>query len=261
MAIITYTQLQGVRDAMAMLDDRTRARIAEVILRVGTESPDALRDAILDELAPVMEQASAIAAEMSAAVFNGFRLQALGLEMDTVTQTAYEVGKVHAVANTAAKKAAEGATVDEIVSIVFSRAAYDMRKSYGETMLENVRRDKSRPRFARIPGPSEHYANGCPFCRMLASRDFVYWSRKTAGEFNHYHADCTCQVVSSWDKSPIVEGYDPSAYYEEYLDARQYAKDNKAEIRRRRGEGTAGAIDAHDISAASRDLGLAPKLK
>lgn len=212
MAAITYRQLQGVRDAMASLDEGMRTRIAEVIGRVGTDNPDALRNAIMEELAPVLEQASALAAEISAAVFNGWRLNAIGLELDTVVEIAHETGKVSAMANTAAKRARDGATVEEVVNIVFNRGAYDARESYGRTMLANVRRDRSKPRFARVPGPSEHYANGCPFCRTLASRDFVYWSRETAGEFSHYHADCTCQVVASWDKSPKVDGYDPSAY-------------------------------------------------
>lgn len=261
MATITYQQLQGVRDAMDKLSNDMRSKIVEVIERVGIEDENALRMAILEELAPILEAADLIAAELAAAVFNGWRYAALGLTLDTVTESAFAAGKIEAMANTAAKKAREGAVIQEIVDIVYNRGAYDMRRSYGQTMLLNARRDPKKPRFARVPGRSEHYASGCPFCRMLASRGFVYLSKQTAGEFDHYHADCTCQVVSSWDKSPKVEGYDPEAYYEEYLDARKVAKDNLGEIRERQGRGTSGAIDANDISAAHTIMGTTGRIK
>lgn len=63
-------------------------------------------------------------------------------------------------------------------------------------------------RFARVP----HGGDTCTFCAMLASRGFVYWSRKTAGEFNHYHLHCRCTIVPD-DGSGEVEGYDPTEWY------------------------------------------------
>lgn len=59
-------------------------------------------------------------------------------------------------------------------------------------------------RFARVPSGTET----CTFCRMLASRGFVYWSRETAGELDHFHRGCDCRVVASDDPEGI-EGYDP----------------------------------------------------
>ena len=50
-------------------------------------------------------------------------------------------------------------------------------------------------RFARVPSGTET----CTFCRMLASRGFVYWSRETAGELDHFHRGCDCRVVASDD--------------------------------------------------------------
>lgn len=63
-------------------------------------------------------------------------------------------------------------------------------------------------RFARVPRGGDT----CTFCAMLASRGFVYWSRKTAGEFNHYHLHCRCAIVPD-DGSGEVEGYDPTEWY------------------------------------------------
>lgn len=59
-------------------------------------------------------------------------------------------------------------------------------------------------RFARVPSGTE----ACAFCRMLASRGFVYWSRETAGELDHFHRGCDCRLVASDDPEGI-EGYDP----------------------------------------------------
>ncbi len=66
-------------------------------------------------------------------------------------------------------------------------------------------------RFARVPRGGET----CTFCIMLASRGFVYWSRETAGEFNHYHRNCRCLVVPD-DGSGEVEGYDSGEWYERW---------------------------------------------
>ena len=62
-------------------------------------------------------------------------------------------------------------------------------------------------RFARVPSGTET----CTFCRMLASRGFVYWSRETAGELDHFHRGCDCRVVVSDDPDDPegVEGFDP----------------------------------------------------
>ena len=93
-----------------------------------------------------------------------------------------------------------------------------------ETVSHNVKRDsKSGVRFARVPMG----LHTCDFCNMLASRGFVYWSKESAGEFSHWHADCRCKVVpgvpeiqSYWKNGvhvtrgfdPSVEGYDPNSF-------------------------------------------------
>lgn len=37
----------------------------------------------------------------------------------------------------------------------------------------------------------------CMFCLMLTSRGAVYHTRKSAGEFKHFHRGCDCKVVPS----------------------------------------------------------------
>lgn len=61
---------------------------------------------------------------------------------------------------------------------------------------------------------TEHFAN-----LMLASRGAVYRTRKTAGEWKHFHRGCDCKVVPSFDPDPdaeVVEGVKPRELYERY---------------------------------------------
>lgn len=98
------------------------------------------------------------------------------------------------------------------------------RRGVNEELIANCRTSKgSRSRywhngsgsvrFARVPQGGDT----CTFCAMLASRGFVYWTRKTAGEFNHYHANCRCLVVPD-DGSGEVEGYDPGEWLRRWRD-------------------------------------------
>ena len=52
---------------------------------------------------------------------------------------------------------------------------------------------------------------------MLASRGAVYHTRKTAGEWKHFHRGCDCKVVPSFEGDPdaeLVQGVMPRELYE-----------------------------------------------
>ena len=69
--------------------------------------------------------------------------------------------------------------------------------------------------FARVPTGFET----CTFCLMLASRGAVYHTRKTAGEWKHFHRGCDCKVVPSFEGDPdaeLVQGVKPRELYERY---------------------------------------------
>lgn len=67
-------------------------------------------------------------------------------------------------------------------------------------------------RWARVP-----VGDTCAWCRMLASRGYVYASEESAGGIDDWHASCDCVIVP--DDGVTPEGYDPDALYQEYLDA------------------------------------------
>lgn len=82
----------------------------------------------------------------------------------------------------------------------------------GDTITENAGRDtRHKVKYARVPMGKET----CAWCIMLASQGFVYASKKTAGEFRHFHDNCDCIIVPSFGEGSI-EGYDESEYLDIY---------------------------------------------
>lgn len=140
---------------------------------------------------------------------NGARLQ------QAVTMTTYRPESVDTVARYQAKKLVKGGDA------AFARACgeyarNDAFRSLNETIISNVGRDKDRGvRFARVPTGFET----CTFCIMLASRGAVYHTRKSAGEFKHFHRHCDCKVVPGFEDDPdaeLVEGVRPEELRERW---------------------------------------------
>ena len=132
-----------------------------------------------------------------------------------VTMTVYEPGSVDDVARYQAKKLAkEGDAAFARACGEFARN--DAFRSLNETIIANVGRDRDRgAMFARVPTGTET----CTFCLMLASRGAVYHSRKTAGEWRHFHRGCDCKVVPSFESDPdaeLVQGVKPRELYARY---------------------------------------------
>lgn len=173
------------------------------------ETREAARE-IMAGLAQVYDEASAtLAAEWYDA-----QASAAGARLpEAITVTAYSDAQVERVARYQASKLAAG----DVAGFAAACAEFlenGVRRSLNETVLANARRDRtSGVRFARVPTGSET----CTFCVMLASRGAVYESRRTAGEFSHYHRRCDCKVVPGFEDdrfAEVVEGYDCRAYYD-----------------------------------------------
>ena len=127
--------------------------------------------------------------------------------------TVYEPGSVDDVARYQAKKLAkEGDAAFARACGEFARN--DAFRSLNETIIANVGRDRDKgAMFARVPTGTET----CTFCLMLASRGAVYHTRKTAGEWRHFHRGCDCKVVPSFEGDPdaeLVQGVKPRELYE-----------------------------------------------
>lgn len=95
---------------------------------------------------------------------------------------------------------------DRIINRCCERASYEGKRAAGNTVTRSATSDPSRVKFARAPIGLET----CDFCIMPVPRGFVYASAKTAGQFNHYHANCRCMTVPSFSGIEDIEGYSPS---------------------------------------------------
>lgn len=145
---------------------------------------------------------------------NGARLQ------QAVTMTTYKPKSVDEVARYQAKKLVNGGDA-AFAKACGEYARNDAFRSLNETIISNVGRDKDRGvRFARVPTGAET----CTFCLMLASRGAVYHTRKTAGEFRHFHRGCDCKVLAGFEDDPdaeLVEGVRPDELRDLYKQFRE----------------------------------------
>ena len=144
------------------------------------------------------------------------RAQKSGVALDqAITMTTYEPESVDAVARYQAKKLAKGDDA-AFAKACGEYARNDAFQSLNETIIANVGRDRDKgARFARVPTGFET----CTFCLMLASRGAVYHTRKSAGEWKHFHRGCDCKVVPSFERDPyaeVVEGVKPRELQERW---------------------------------------------
>lgn len=156
-----------------------------------------------------------VAAEFAAQWYDGLAERNGARLQQAVTMTTYRPESVDTVARYQAKKLVKGG------DSAFARACgeyarNDAFRSLNETIISNVGRDRSAGvRFARVPTGFET----CTFCIMLASRGAVYHTRKSAGEFKHFHRHCDCKVVPGFEDDPdaeLVEGVRPEELRERW---------------------------------------------
>lgn len=99
-----------------------------------------------------------------------------------------------------------------------------VKKAANDTIAANAGRDGRAGRsirWARVPRGAET----CPFCMMLASRGFVYYSKESAALFAHDHEHCDCDIIASFEGG--IEGYSPKEYeamYDEHLVYDEYGR-------------------------------------
>ena len=144
------------------------------------------------------------------------RAEKSGVALDqAITMTTYKPESVDDVARYQAKKLAKGGDA-EFAKACGEYARNDAFRSLNETIIANVGRDRDKgARFARVPTGLET----CTFCLMLASRGAVYHTRKSAGEWKHFHRGCDCKVVPSFERDPyaeVVEGVKPRELQERW---------------------------------------------
>lgn len=211
MAQIPRAALDYLTEEINGISADAKAKVMRVLEKLDWNDVPACRDAAVGAVNAVLDAYSLAAGQASADFFDASREIAVGSRLGAAVATGRDPDATEGAIRAFVDKALKG-DIDSFNSAVLSRVGYELKRSAGQTMMENAARDPLKPRFARVPSGVET----CKFCLMLAGRGFVYHSKKTAGEFGHYHDNCDCRIVASWDKDG-VEGYDPTAYHNEWL--------------------------------------------
>lgn len=210
---------QAAESYVAGVLDEARARGAGV---------EEMRDLAIEAILAAADEFGGMSRELACELYEG-QTGASATFGGAGPERAQVEKSVRYLAGTLADGSEDGA--ERFVRACATKAAYYARRGANEAVMGSCARASraggrgratrsASTRFARVPRGGDT----CTFCAMLASRGFVYWSRKTAGEFNHYHDHCRCLIVPD-DGSGEVEGYDPDEWqarwdaYEE-IDAR-----------------------------------------
>lgn len=183
-------------------------------------SPDAVRDALLEVVPALVREYGDIAATAAAEWYEEARAAQVGGSFNARLADGFPVDEMQ---STVRREAGHLWSDDQAKTLKVLSGSIQRFVMYSgrATVAHNTEHDPANPRFARVPRGSKT----CAFCTMLASRGFVYRSKASAGgEWNHFHDDCRCQVVTEWDKDAHhIEGYDPDAMRSKHDAARQAA--------------------------------------
>lgn len=201
-----------------------------------------LRDLLVEIMQACCESASNVSAVVAAEFYDAAREHAIGSGIGATAEAGYSPRGVEGAVRAFVQDVVDGRpdAPERIARRCVERVDYEAKRAAASSIKANARRDRARPRYARVPSGSET----CEFCLMLASRGPVYQSADGAGEGNHFHANCDCRIVPVWDShrevtdaggvvrrgGTQIEGYDPDAYYERYVRA-MLDPDFKAKVR------------------------------
>lgn len=118
-----------------------------------------------------------------------------------------------------------------------------------DTLQQNALRNGAE--WAWIPS-----GDTCAYCLMLASRGWVKASAKAIknGHAEHIHNNCDCTYCVRYDKDTTVEGYDPDALYDEYINAGDTKQERINALRRQHYATNRDYINAQKRAAYARKM-------
>ena len=229
MAEIPRVYVDNFTAALNKLSQKTREKLAEALASIDMSQDVAtVREQVIDVMQAYCGGATDMAATLAAEFYDGLRELAIGERMGALAAS----GRVPDATEGAVRAFAQ-ALVDgdqqAFADRCLERLDYEVKRAAAECIEYNAQRDPARPRYARVPSGSET----CDFCTMLASRGPVYRTERSAGAIDHWHANCDCRVVPVFRSVAVhtgnggvvrrggtrIEGYDPDALYDRYIDA------------------------------------------
>lgn len=197
------------RSILSKLTAEGRAKVISELEAISWEDVTAGANEAVEIMLRHCGQYTSFAAVASFAAYNRLRLKDVGAVLDSLVECGYDPVMLEDNVRAMVNDVMDG-KVDVFNSKCGDRFEYEV-KNAGKTAMEfAIRRDPEKPRYAVVPG-----GTCCMFCAMLASRGAVY-SEAEFAEALHPH--CGCVAVPTWTGRVDVDGYDPDAYYERYVE-------------------------------------------
>lgn len=212
MATIPRAALDYLTEQINACSADAQAKALKLLEKIDWSDVAAARQAVVEAINILVAEYGLASAQAAADFYDASRELCTGEKLGAKAYTDIDPKATEGAIRAFVNKIVEHDDVEGFNRATCSRIDYEMKRSAGHCMTQNGAKDPLKPKYARVPSGAET----CKFCLMLASRDFVYHSKKSAGALDHYHDGCDCRIVCSWDDDG-VEGYDPDACYHEWI--------------------------------------------
>lgn len=232
--MVERESIERFRLASSELSGLVTAELAAYFAALDLSQPEAVRNALLEFMPLLVAQYGQVAEVLAMDWYEDQRAESGASGRFRVTSPTVSVTAVR-VEEKVRYLAGHLWTPEPAAMLsALSLAADKYVKQHGrETIMWNANREGAT--WARVPsGPKT-----CSWCLILASRDAVYLSEKSAerrADGDRYHGLCDCQAVPLRPGDEYPEGYLPDDFYDMY----QIARDS------------AGSGDMKEIAAAMR---------
>ena len=208
--VISKADIDSYRDTLRGIAGEATSTVAKTLKYTGGlkiwQAREVAAEAITDSVGTYGDMAQSVAAQLFDEVCTAEGIDATADLFDGVIDFDKMESEIYFFARNLVE-GNHGGFVDECANLA---GFYMMRSAYENTM-RNCHQHNMR--YARIPtGPDT-----CPWCLMLASRGFVYYTEHDAMAGCHRHCDCVAvpgRGGYSFNDATQVEGYDPDAYYQ-----------------------------------------------
>lgn len=244
--MVARESIEQYRRDSSQLSALVAKELADYFGVLDLSRPEAVRDALLEFVPLLVAEYGEVAAALAMEWYEQLRFESAATGSyvaAAVLASAITPERVEAKVRYAAghlfdreyeAKAADGSLVvmqrpaspEKTLSVLTSATDKYVKQHGRETVAWNAQREGVR--YARIPTG----AKTCSFCLLLASRDAVYISEKSAGSKkygadNQFHGFCDCEILPIRSVDDYPPGYLPDEYESMYLDA---ASDNGPEV-------------------------------
>lgn len=213
--MVTRRDVTRLAKATGQLSDEAVRVLTDFLASTDLGDAARVRDALLEVVPALSDVYGDAAATVAAEWYEDLRAREVGGAFNAKLGATAPTGSVQGSVRWAAAELFTDhpqTIMDVLGGAVQRHVLYAAR----ETIARNVEFDPAKPRYAVVPTG----ANPCAWCTILASRGWVYSSKKTADAHSKYHDNCSCQAVPSWDAANAhIKGYDPDAAYDLYLKA------------------------------------------